>query len=114
MPAQYILLQTYLGASDFFYTVTCDGESISQSDATLLGFATGADFYRHKNSDYDATWFKIVPGTQITVSIADDERDQHFTFVVPEKGLPNPPVTLDDERGCHNLHLYLQKHCLQI
>ena len=113
--SQYILLQSYLGASHYFYDVTSNGEPISRAKAMELGFVTKADFDRHKRSDYGPEWYIVNPGDRITVSILDDTQEEIFdetmVFIVPEAGLPNPPVSLDDERTGNNLHHYLMEHC---
>jgi hypothetical protein len=68
---------------------------------------------RHGESDYSDEWYEIRPGNRIIVEVLGDEanNDGRFVFVIPEAGLPDPPVgTYDDRVGPRFLD-YLREHC---
>jgi len=108
---QYILLQTYTGLSTFCYEVTSTGRKLTLDEALAFGLTNRNELDRHKRSDYTAEWHEIKPGDQIMVELRDDETDESWKFIVPEAGLPKPPVSLDDERTGMWLHEYLREHC---
>jgi len=111
MPKQFILLQTYLGASNYFYEVKCDGESITRQEAIDLGFVTETDFNKHASSDYGPVWYKIEPGNKISIEIIDGDHCDNYYFLVPKTGLPSPPIRLSDPYSQNLLHKYLLDHC---
>lgn len=108
---QYILLQTYTGPSAFLCEATSTGRKLTLEEAFALGLTNRNELDRHKRSDYTAEWHEIKAGDQITIVLQDDENDEDWTFIVPQAGLPEPPVSLDDEHTGPRLHEYLKKHC---
>ncbi|OHB20980.1 MAG: hypothetical protein A2666_00505 [Parcubacteria group bacterium RIFCSPHIGHO2_01_FULL_47_10b] len=108
---QFILLQSYIGSSDFTYEVTCTGRILGLDEAHERGFTNRETMKRHARSSYTAAWYEIKAHDQIEVELRNDEGDEHAVFIVPEAGLPNPPVSLDDERTGPRIHEYLKEHC---
>jgi len=108
---QFILLQSYVGSSDFTYEVTCTGRILGLDEAQELVLTNRDQLVRHARSSYVAAWYEITTNDQIEVVLQDDERNEHMVFIVPEDGLPNPPVSLDDERVGPRIHEYLKEHC---
>lgn len=108
---QYILLQTYMGPSDFTYAVAMVGRKLTIDEAIELGLTNRNELDRNKRSAYIAEWYEIKPGDEITIEYQDDETKKSWAFTVLETGLPEPPVSLDDERAGPRLHEYLKKHC---
>jgi hypothetical protein len=108
---QSILLQSYIGPSDFTYEVTCTGRILGLDEAHERGFTDRETMRRHARSSYTAAWYEISAHDEIVVEIRDDDRDERMVFSVPEVGLPNPPVSLDDERAGPRIHEYLKEHC---
>jgi len=106
---QFILLQTYVGPSDFTYEVTCSGRILGLDQVLALGLTTQEELRLHAASSYTAEWYEISPGDKIEVFFVDDERHERNVFLVPRDGLSDPPVKLGDERTGKNLHEYLWK-----
>lgn len=108
---QYILLQSYIGSSNFTYEVTCTGRILGLGEALALRLTNQDELRRHARSSYTAAWYEISAHDRIDIRIEDDNGNQDIIFFVPEGGLPNPPVNLFDERAEPHVHEYLKKHC---
>lgn len=108
---QFILLQSYIGPSDFTYEVICTGRILGLDEVYELGFTDRETMKRHARSSYTAAWYEIKANDRIEVEINDEERNEHIVFYIPETGLLSPPVNLDDQRAGPRIHEYLKEHC---
>jgi hypothetical protein len=111
---QHILLQSFIGPSDYVYIVTCSGRPLDLTEAKQAGLTDDQTLRRHKKSEYTHEWFEVNPGDWIEVELIGEEFDEenlHARFTVPENGLADPPQKLDDERTHNMLHEYLISVC---
>ena len=101
--SQFILLQSYVGCSDYFYDVTCSGHRLEIAEIKQRNLVDDRTLRRHKQSSYSCEWFEVNPGDWIEIRIIGEdygEANMHVQFTIPDKGLDNPPQSLDDERTC--------------
>lgn len=111
---QYILLQSYLGLSDYVYIAKCSGRRLDLPEVKQLELTDDQALRRHERSSYTQEWFEIHPGDWIEVEIIGEdygEKNLHVRFTIPEKGLENPPQKLDTEYSHNRLHEYLLTQC---
>lgn len=110
---QYILLQSYTGPSHFIFEVTTTGRKLGLDEALNQGLMRRDELVRYRCSNYAAGWYEVSPGDKITVEYVDfdDDTDDLAVFVVPENGLPGPPVSLDDDRVGYRFFEYLEGCC---
>jgi len=111
------------------YTSRCSGRKLADNEVLRQRLATPEDMalfsysrtVRGKNLSFTrdggeaAEWFEVNPGDTVTFIIWDypdngETPDGTYTFTIPEGGLPNPPVRLDDERLQDGLHKYYLEH----
>ena len=109
---QLILLQSYVGPSDFEYVVTCTGRLLSLDEVIRLGLTTTEILKANARSSYTATWYEIDTGDLIHVESKSDDGDVNIVFEVPLEGIPNPPVAFSDIHAGQWLHHYLWRHCI--
>jgi hypothetical protein len=50
--SQFILLQTYVGSSDFTYIATCNGRQLSLEEALTADLVDKSTLRRHEQSSY--------------------------------------------------------------
>lgn len=109
-----ILLETYVGLSDFSFEPTCTGRRLGRVELEKLGFVSEEVLRANKHSSYVPEWYEIKEGDQIRIRRVDDEGALDETFVVPSE-LPDPPQRLDDFlRTGMRVYDYLVRHCCRI
>jgi hypothetical protein len=107
---QIILVGSYIGLSDYVYDVTCTGRRLSITEAAGKGLFNQKAFKGNK-IDYAFEWYEVNAGDRIQIHIADDDDSPHtVTFIVPDTGLPNPPLRWENTHF-NELDVYLAKHC---
>lgn len=113
--SQFILLQTYVGSSDFTYIAACNGRQLSLEEAQAADLVDKSALQRHAQSSYTSEWFEVEPGDQVFLTIQEDEgrfeERATLTFTVPPQGLNNPPTSLDDDRLGLWQHEYYEQEC---
>ncbi|KKR07722.1 MAG: hypothetical protein UT32_C0007G0010 [Parcubacteria group bacterium GW2011_GWC2_39_14] len=109
---QLILLQSYVGLSDFEYVVTCTGRLLRLEEVLRLELTTPVVLSANARSSYTATWYEIDTGDLIHVESRSDDGDVDLLFEVPVEGIPNPPVAFSDIHAGKWLHFYLLRHCI--
>jgi len=109
---QIIILQSYVGLSDFEYNVTCTGRLLDMEEVLRLGLTTIAILKANALSSYTAGWYEIDTGDLIHVQSKSDDGDVDLLFEVPPEGIPNPPVAFSDIHTGQWLHSYLRRHCI--
>jgi len=87
-----------VGLSEFTYVLNSTGIIVPLDDVIVMGLTNRGELNRHERSSYSAEWHMIEPSDRITIELHDDETDESMVFIVPEVGLPEPPVSLDNER----------------
>lgn len=109
-----ILLETYVGCSDFVFQPTCTGRKIEQSELRELGLISDKILKRNEKSSYFPDWYEVKEGDRIRIQKSDDEGDLDVIFVVPSD-LPNLPQKLDDFPWTGmRVYDYLVEHCKQL
>ena len=59
-------------------------------------------------------WYEVSANDRIIVELKHEDQAERMVFLVPESGLPNPPVSLDDLRAGRSLHEYLKTCCARV
>lgn len=96
---QIILLNSYVGLSDFTFDVICFGRRLDFEEALAKGLATKDQVRRHAASDYTREWYEVAPGDTIVIEhYYDDEPkvNRKRTFRVPQSGMSSPNTSLDN------------------
>ena len=106
-----ILLETYVGGSDFRFETSCTGRKLEDTELREQGFISDAILCRNERSSYVPEWYEVKEGDQIRVVRSDDDGTIDETFIVPAD-LRDPPQRLDDSfrTGMH-VYGYLVEHC---
>ena len=106
-----ILLETYIGSSDFCFVTTCTGRQLGEAELRERGFISNQILRCNERSSYAAGWYEVQEGDQIRVVRSDDKGVIDETFIVPPC-LSDPPQRLDDtfRTGMH-VYDYLVVHC---
>lgn len=107
-----ILLETYVGCSDFRFETYCTGRKLEAAELREKELLTEDILRRHSRSSYVPEWYEVKEGDQIRVVRWDDDGQIDETFVVPAN-LPDSPQSLDDRalRTGMRVYDYLVAHC---
>ena len=106
-----IFLGSYMGMSDFMFTVDCSGRKLSIEEVFEKGLCDDDILRRHQRSDFSQEWYEVTEGDQIKICWWENLRDEETTFIIPAE-LPNPPQNPDDmDRTGMYLYDYLDKYC---
>ena len=109
-----ILLETYIGCSDFRFEPSCTGRKLEEAELREKGFISDQILRFNSKSSYAPEWYEVKEGDQIRIVRWDDEGKIDETFIVPAT-LPDPPQHLDDGhlRTGMRVYDYLVEHCVR-
>lgn len=124
--SQLILLFSTGGHGDYdtHVDVECSGRKLTTQEAQGKNLVSPDQLYQYRLvMPHDSAWYEVEPGDEIIFTISewsgDDDKgywlNQRLTYVVPENGLLNPPVNLDDifSRWFGGLPEYYGAHAAQ-
>lgn len=124
--SQLVLLYSTGSGDDFEdrIDVECTGRRLTLDEAQERKLVTPDQLRRYGKGPRDRAWFEVESGDEVVFNITgwvghDNESSylctQRLTYVIPPKGLPDPPVDLDETifRRRESLHEYYAKHADQ-
>lgn len=110
---QIIVLNTYIGSSDFTFRATCTGRRLTNEEVLKKGFVTEDIKRRHKDSSYVYEWYEIKPTDKITLRHVSETvyRVSVFRARNEVKQYLNTCIDNSEATGM-NLEDYLNMHCI--
>lgn len=109
-----ILLETYVGCSDFRFEPSCTGRKVEEEELRERGIISDDILRRCERSSYISDWYDVNEGDTIRIIRWDDDGNIDETFVVPAD-LPDPPQRPDKSMdGGMHVYGYLAKHCKKV
>jgi hypothetical protein len=106
---QIILLNTYVGLSDFTFEVTSTGRELNQEEVLAKGLFTKDMQRRHKESSYVYQWYEVSPGDTFTIVHISDDVSRQTVLRVPASSMRNPNTSVDD---LNTTGIWLEDHLL--
>lgn len=109
---QIILLNTYIGLSDFTFEVNCSGRQLTDDEVTAKSLFTPQMQRRHKIFSYAYQWYEVNPGDTFTITHISDDVRQQTVLRVPATGMDAPNSNVDNFRATGiNLKYHLACQC---
>lgn len=93
---QIILLNSYIGLSDFAFEVTSSGRQLTREEIIAKDLLTNDMQRRHKESSYKHVWYEVGPGDTFTVTHISDDVRHRTVLKVPNDGMKSPNVSVDN------------------
>lgn len=109
---QIILINTYVGLSDFTFEVGSSGRQLTHEEVTEKGLFTTEMQRRHRNSSYAYQWYEVNPGDIFTITHLSDDVRQQTVLRVPATGMDGPNSNVDNFSATGiNLKYHLACQC---